>query len=109
MEMRQLGRTGVPVSKFCFGAGMFGYFANEDQAECTRMVDIALDAGVNYFDTSDVYSHGESEEMLGKALKGRHTGLWRYREGDVRGICELRDTELVVLVIRIAHRGSVYE
>jgi mRNA interferase RelE/StbE len=46
---------------------------------------------------------------LGKALKGRHTGLWRYREGDVRGICELRDTELVVLVIRIAHRGSVYE
>ncbi|WP_043768099.1 type II toxin-antitoxin system RelE family toxin [Algiphilus aromaticivorans] len=46
---------------------------------------------------------------LGKALKGRHTGLWRYRVGDVRGICELRDTELVVLVIRIAHRGSVYE
>lgn len=71
MEMRQLGRTGVSVSKFCFGAGMFGYFGNDDQAECTRMVDMALDAGINYFDTSDVYSHGESEEMLGKALKGR--------------------------------------
>ena len=75
MEMRQLGRTGVSVSKFCFGAGMFGYFGNDDQAECTRMVDMALDAGINYFDTSDAYSHGESEEMLGKALKGRRDGV----------------------------------
>jgi aryl-alcohol dehydrogenase-like predicted oxidoreductase len=71
MEMRQLGRTGVTVSKFCFGAGMFGYFGNADQTECQRMVDRALDAGINYFDTSDVYSHGESEEILGKALKGK--------------------------------------
>lgn len=71
MEMRQLGKTGVTVSKFCFGAGMFGYFGNDDQKECSRMVDMALDAGINYFDTSDVYSHGESEEMLGKALKGK--------------------------------------
>lgn len=46
---------------------------------------------------------------LGKALKGRHAGVWRYREGEVRVICELCDTELVVLVLRIAHRGSVYE
>lgn len=46
---------------------------------------------------------------LGKALKGRHVGLWRYRVGDARVICELRDAELVVLVIRVAHRGSVYE
>ena len=71
MEMRALGRTGVSVSKLCFGAGMFGYFGNEDAAECARMVDRAIDAGINYFDTSDVYSHGESETLLGKALKGK--------------------------------------
>ena len=71
MEMRVLGRTGVTVSKLCFGAGMFGYFGNEDEAECIRMVNTALAAGVNYFDTSDVYSHGESETILGKALKGK--------------------------------------
>jgi len=69
--MRVLGRTGVSVSKLCFGAGMFGYFGNEDAAECARMVDRAIDAGINYFDTSDVYSHGESETLLGKALKGK--------------------------------------
>lgn len=70
MEMRVLGRSGVSVSKLCFGAGMFGYFGNSDEAECARMVHKALDAGINYFDTSDVYSHGESETILGKALKG---------------------------------------
>ncbi len=70
MEMRVLGRTGVAVSKYCFGAGMFGYFGNKDEAECIAMVHKALDAGINYFDTSDVYSHGESETILGKALKG---------------------------------------
>jgi aryl-alcohol dehydrogenase-like predicted oxidoreductase len=71
MEMRGLGRTGVTVSKFCFGAGMFGYFGNASEADCSRMVDRALDAGINYFDTSDVYSHGESETILGKALEGK--------------------------------------
>ncbi len=71
MEMRLLGRSGVSVSKLCFGAGMFGYFGNEDETDCTRMVHHAIDAGINYFDTSDVYSHGESESLLGKALKGR--------------------------------------
>jgi aryl-alcohol dehydrogenase-like predicted oxidoreductase len=70
MELRVLGRTGVRVSKLCFGAGMFGYFGNEDEASCIRMVRRALDAGINYFDTSDVYSHGESETILGKALAG---------------------------------------
>ena len=75
MEMRLLGGTGVSVSKFCFGAGMFGYFGNPDEAQCTRMVDRALDAGINYFDTSDVYSHGESETILGKALKGKRQDL----------------------------------
>jgi aryl-alcohol dehydrogenase-like predicted oxidoreductase len=71
MEMGVLGRSGVSVSKLCFGAGMFGYFGNPDQKACARMVDRAIDAGINYFDTSDVYSHGESESILGKALKGK--------------------------------------
>lgn len=71
MEMRLLGRTGVSVSKFCFGAGMFGCFGNASQADADRMVHRAMDAGINYFDTSDVYSHGESESMLGKSLQGR--------------------------------------
>ena len=71
MEMRVLGRAGVSVSKLCFGAGMFGYFGNADARDCARMVDRALDSGINYFDTSDVYSHGESESILGKALKGK--------------------------------------
>ncbi len=71
MEMRVLGRSGVSVSKLCFGAGMFGYFGNADEKACAAMVDCAIDAGINYFDTSDVYSHGESESILGKALKGK--------------------------------------
>lgn len=75
MERRILGGTGVSVSKFCFGAGMFGYFGNADEAECHRMVDRAIDAGINYFDTSDVYSHGESETILGKALKGKRDDI----------------------------------
>ena len=57
MEYRILGNTGVTVSKFCFGAGMFGYFGNRDEKECTRMAHHAIDAGINYFDPSDVYSH----------------------------------------------------
>ena len=75
MEYRILGRTGVTVSKFCFGAGMFGYFGNNDAKECNRMVDRAIEAGINYFDTSDVYSHGESETILGKALKGKRNEI----------------------------------
>ena len=71
MEMRVLGQTGVSVSKFCFGAGMFGYFGKVDAEAAVTMVHRALDAGINYFDTSDVYSHGESERLLGAALKGR--------------------------------------
>ena len=71
MEMRALGRSGVSVSKLGFGSGMFGYFANTDQNECSAMVHRALDSGINYFDCSDSYSYGEAETMLGKALKGR--------------------------------------
>jgi aryl-alcohol dehydrogenase-like predicted oxidoreductase len=71
MEHRQLGRTGVAVSKFCLGAMMFGAWGNPDHDESVRIIDAALDAGINFIDTADVYGQGESEEIVGKALKGR--------------------------------------
>ena len=70
MEHRPLGRTGVSVSKFCLGAMMFGAWGNPDHTECIRIVHAALDAGVNFIDTADVYGQGESEEILAKALAG---------------------------------------
>src|SRR5213595_3652689 len=71
MEYRTLGRTGVRVSAFCFGAMMFGGWGNTDDDECVRMLHAALDGGINFVDTADVYSEGRSEEIVGKALKGR--------------------------------------
>jgi aryl-alcohol dehydrogenase-like predicted oxidoreductase len=71
MEHRQLGRTGVSVSKFCLGAMMFGAWGNPDHEESIRIIHRALDAGINFVDTADVYGSGESEEIVGKALKGR--------------------------------------
>src|SRR5215211_4997034 len=71
MRYRKLGRTGIEVSEYCFGAMMFGEWGNTDEDECIRMVHSALDAGVNFVDTADVYSQGVSEEITGKALKGR--------------------------------------
>lgn len=71
MHYRPLGRTGIQVSPFCLGTMMFGRIANPDHDECVRMIHTALDAGINVIDTADVYSHGESEEIVGKALKGR--------------------------------------
>ncbi|WP_026146185.1 aldo/keto reductase [Nocardioides sp. Iso805N] len=71
MEMRLLGRTGVRVSSQCLGTMMFGSIGNTDRAECRAIVDRALDAGINFIDTADVYSRGESEEILGEVLRGR--------------------------------------
>src|SRR3954466_979748 len=70
MEHRPLGRTGVSVSKFCLGAMMFGAWGNPDHAECVRIIHAALDAGLNFIDTADVYGQGESEEIVAKALAG---------------------------------------
>jgi aryl-alcohol dehydrogenase-like predicted oxidoreductase len=70
MEQRILGRTGVSVSKLCLGAMMFGAWGNPDRDESIRIVHAALDAGVNFVDTADVYAQGESEEIVGKALGG---------------------------------------
>src|SRR5215203_3087315 len=71
MELRPLGRTGVSVSQFCLGAMMFGAWGNTDHDESIRIIHRALDAGINFIDTADVYSRGESEEIVGKALAGR--------------------------------------
>lgn len=71
MEYRPLGRTGVQVSKLCLGTMMFGDWGNGDHDDSIRIIHRALDAGINFVDTADVYSAGESEEIVGKALKGR--------------------------------------
>nr|MDQ6927067.1 aldo/keto reductase [Actinomycetota bacterium] len=71
MELRTLGTTGLKVSQLCLGAMNFGSWANTDRDECTRIIHAALDGGLNFVDTADVYSHGESEEIVGAALEGR--------------------------------------
>src|SRR6201989_2921897 len=70
MESRTLGRAGVHVSPLCLGAMMFGAWGNPDHDESIRVIHRALDAGINFIDTADVYSRGESEEIVGKALAG---------------------------------------
>ena len=70
MEYRTLGRTGVSVSQMCLGAMMFGAFGNPDHDDAIKIIHRALDAGINFIDTADGYSAGESEEILGKALAG---------------------------------------
>lgn len=71
MQYRPLGRTGMTVSPYALGAMMFGAAGNTDHDECVRMVDVALDHGINFIDTADMYSAGESEEIVGRALRGR--------------------------------------
>ncbi len=82
MEYRQLGASGLRVPVLSFGAGtfggsgpLFGAWGNTDANEARRMVDVALEAGVNLFDTADVYSEGASEEVLGHAIKGRRDAV----------------------------------
>jgi aryl-alcohol dehydrogenase-like predicted oxidoreductase len=68
--LRMLGGTGVEVSPLCLGAMMFGAWGNTDHDDGVRIIHRALDAGINFIDTADVYSRGESEEIVGKALAG---------------------------------------
>jgi aryl-alcohol dehydrogenase-like predicted oxidoreductase len=70
VETRTLGRTGVQVSPLCLGAMMFGAWGNSDHDDSIRIIHRALEAGINFIDTADVYSRGESEEIVGKALAG---------------------------------------
>ena len=72
MRYRTLGRTGIRVSPgYALGAMMFGAIGNPDHDDSIRIIRKALDAGINFIDTADAYSHGESEEIVGEALKGR--------------------------------------
>lgn len=82
MEYRQLGKSGLKVPVVSFGTGTFGgsgplfsNWGNSDAAEARRLIDICLEAGVNLFDTADVYSNGASEEVLGEAVKGRRDSV----------------------------------
>jgi aryl-alcohol dehydrogenase (NADP+) len=71
MQYRTLGKTGIKVTPYCLGAMMFGGLANADHDDCIRIIHKALDFGINFVDTADRYSSGESEVIVGKALKGR--------------------------------------
>ena len=71
MRYRTLGRTGITVSELCLGAMMYGPMGNPDHDDCIRQIHHALDHGINFIDTADVYSAGESEQIVGKALRGR--------------------------------------
>jgi aryl-alcohol dehydrogenase-like predicted oxidoreductase len=71
IELRRLGRTGVHVSALCLGTMMFGALGNPDHDDAISIIRRAIDAGINFIDTADVYSSGESEEIVGKAIAGR--------------------------------------
>jgi len=71
MEHRNLGHTGMSVSPLCLGAMMFGAWGEPDHDASTAIIHQALDAGINFIDTADIYSQGESETIVGKALRGR--------------------------------------
>jgi aryl-alcohol dehydrogenase-like predicted oxidoreductase len=75
MQYRPLGRTGIKVSPYCLGAMMLGKVGNADHDDSIRIIHKALDAGINFIDTADAYSRGESEEIVGKALKGRRDSI----------------------------------
>lgn len=75
MKYRTLGRTGIKVSPYCLGAMMFGGMGNPDHEDGVRIIHKALDFGINFVDTADRYSAGESEEIVGKALKGRRDSI----------------------------------
>lgn len=75
MQYRSLGRTGVQVSSLVLGAMNFGRIGHTTQDEATAIVDAAIGAGINLIDTADVYSGGESEEMVGKAIAGRRDDI----------------------------------
>jgi aryl-alcohol dehydrogenase-like predicted oxidoreductase len=91
VEFRQLGGSGLKVPVLSFGAGTFGggneffrAWGSSDVAEATRLIDICLDAGVNLFDSADIYSNGLSEEILGKAIAGRRNKVLISTKGSFR-------------------------
>ena len=88
MEYRQLGGSGFKVPVLSLGTGTFGgggeffkAWGASDVAEATRLVDVCLDAGLNMFDSADIYSHGMAEEILGQAIKGRRDQVAHLDQG----------------------------
>ncbi|NUT12484.1 MAG: aldo/keto reductase [Nonomuraea sp.] len=75
MQYRTLGRTGVQVSSLVLGAMNFGAIGRTGQDEATAIVDAALEAGINFIDTADMYGNGESEEIVGRAIAGRRDDI----------------------------------
>src|SRR5258708_3091132 len=75
MRYRTLGKTGIKVSPYCLGAMMFGGIGNPDHDDSIQIIHKALDFGINFIDTADRYSAGESEEIVGKALRGRRDNI----------------------------------
>src|SRR6201994_786999 len=75
MKYRPLGRTGIKVRPYCLGRVMFGGIANSDHDDCIRIIHKALDSGINFIDTADRYSNGESEQIVGEALKDRRQNI----------------------------------
>src|SRR5215831_5362632 len=91
MEYRQLGRSGLKVPVLSYGTGTFGggteffkAWGASDVAEATRLVDVCLEAGLNMFDSADIYSGGLAEEILGQAIKGRRDKVIISTKGTFR-------------------------
>ena len=116
MKTRFLGNTGVRVSELCFGAMTFGgkgYWKNIgqiEQKEADDLVHIAIEGGINFFDTANVYSEGRSEEILGKALGNKRNDIIlatkvRGRIGSARMILVFPENTSSIPVTQVS-RGS---
>jgi aryl-alcohol dehydrogenase-like predicted oxidoreductase len=81
MRYRVLGGTGIEVSVHCLGTMMFGAVGNADHDDSVRIIHAALDQGITLVDTADMYSAGESEEIVGKALRGRRDDIVLAHQG----------------------------
>jgi len=92
MKYRTLGRTGIKVSPYALGAMMFGAIGNPDHDDSIRIIHKALDAGINVIDTAEIYSDGESEEIVGQALKGRRDSVVLATKMRPRALVATRDS-----------------
>jgi hypothetical protein len=107
MRYRTLGRTGIKVSAYALGAMMFGAAGNHD--ESIRIIRKALDAGINVIDTADIYSNGESEEIVGKALKDRRDSVVPATKARGRPRAGSPDTDIEETLSALSdliHRGQ---
>lgn len=122
METRYLGNSGLRVPALSFGTGtfggkgqLFGSWGNTDVAEASRLIDICLDAGLNLFDTADVYSGGMAESILGEAIKGRRDKVlistkatFRFDENDPNGVGSSRFHLLRTIDAQLKRLGTDY-